>query len=513
MAVTKIPNQLPPARPTLLANLVGALLSDLPRTVVILVAVALGVGAGLAAVLLPNPLIGFVGVLGLVVAGIMFARPLFTLGGVAAVCCLLPFGTIPVKLGLTFTFLEAALLVLFVVWLLRLAVNNRLQAEGEGLVSSPFDWAILLFIGLSLFCYILNWQTANQTDLIHSYAKLMLAILQFFAVINVVRTQVAVDTLLRVLMLSGSAAGFLGALLTRLPRDLQFTLLTKLSIVGYPTDDRVLRYVEDDPTKPQRATGTSIDPNSFGGLLVLIIALLVTQLVSNKPLLPRWLLGLMLVGPLFSLYLTYSRGSQLGALAVIAFVALVKYRKIFLYALPFMVAGAIWLPSTFLGARLAAGFALEDQATVLRLAEYQNALDVIGGHPLFGVGFGSIATLNVTVPVSMIYLTIAERMGLIGLFLFLLIMFLFLSYALNRLFRLQTDRQQANLLGLTGGVIGALGVGLLDHYFFNGEFSHMATLLWLFMGLAVVQIRIGEVTPDRAEEVSSKTLAAPAKKG
>ena len=206
MAVTKFSNQPSPTRPNFLAGLLARLLADLPRTVVILLAVALGVGTGLAAVLLPNPLIGFVGVLGLVVAGVMFARPLFTLGGVAVVCCLLPFGTIPVKLGLTFTFLEAALLVLFLVWLLRLAVSNRLQTEGEGLVSSPFDWAILLFIGLSFFCYILNWQTANQTDLIHSYAKLMLAILQFFAVINVVRTQVAVDTLLRVLMLSGSAA-------------------------------------------------------------------------------------------------------------------------------------------------------------------------------------------------------------------------------------------------------------------------------------------------------------------
>lgn len=492
MAVTKIPNQIPPVRPNLLANLLAVLPGNFGQTLLILLAVLLGGGAGWASVLLPNPLIGFVGVLGLVVAGVMFARPLFTLGAAAFICCLLPFGTIPVKLGLTFTFLEAALLVLFVVWLLRLAVSNRLQNDSQRLVTSPFDWAIMLFAGLSLFCYILNWQTANSTDLIHTYAKLLLAILQFFAVINIVRTQLAVDTLLRVLMFSGAAAGYLGALLTRLPRDLQFTLLTKLSIVGYPTDDRVLRYVEDDPTKPQRATGTSIDPNSFGGLLVLIIALLVTQLVSNKPLLPRWLLGLMLLGPLFSLYLTYSRGSQLGALAVIAFVALVKYRKIFLYALPFLVAGAVWLPSTFLGARLAAGFALEDQATVLRLAEYQNALDVIGSHPLFGVGFGSIATLNVTVPVSMIYLTIAERMGLIGLLLFLLIMFLFLSYALHRLYRLKTDRQQANLLGLTGGVIGALAVGLLDHYFFNGEFSHMATLLWLFMALAVVQIRIGE---------------------
>jgi hypothetical protein len=505
MAVSNLPNQIPPARrnPLFKLNRLAGVFSDnLPwQAGVILLALLLGVGAGLLAVLLPNPLIGFVGVMGLVVAGVMFARPLFTLGEAASICCLLPFGTIPVKLGLTFTFLEAALLVLFVIWLLRLVVSNRLQAA-EGLVSSPFDWAILLFIGLSVFCYILNWQTASSTDLIHSYAKLLLAILQFFAVINIVRTQVALDTLVTVLMLAGSAAGYLGAVLTRLPRDLQFSLLAKLSIVGYPTDDRVLRYVEDDPLKPQRATGTSIDPNSFGGLLVLVVALLVTQLVSVKPLLPRWLLSLMLLGPLFSLYLTYSRGSQLGAIAVIGFVALLKYRKIFLYALPFLLAGAVWLPSTFLGARLAAGFALEDQATVLRLAEYRNALDVIGNHPWFGVGFGSIATLNLTVPVSMIYLTIAERMGLIGLVLFLLLMFLFLSYSLNRLGKLKVDRQQANLLGLTGGVVGALAVGLLDHYFFNGEFSHMATLLWLFMGLAVVQVKIGEA--DLATELSSK---------
>lgn len=496
MAVTKLPNrQTPPARPNLLALLRAVLPDNLSQTLLILLALVVGVGAGLAAVLLPNPLIAFVGVLGLVVAGVMFARPLVTLGGVAVVCCLLPFGTIPVKLGLTFTFLEAALLALFVVWLLRLAVGPR-QAEGAGLVSSPFDWLILLFTGFSLFCYLINWQTANSTDLIHTYAKLMLAILQFFTVINIVRTQAAVDALLRVIMFSGAAAGYLGAILTRLPRDLQFNLLARLNIVGYPTDDRVLRYVEDDPLKPQRATGTSIDPNSFGGLLVLVVALLVTQLVSHKPLLPRWLLGLMLLGPLVSLYLTYSRGSQLGALAVITFVALMKYRKILLYVLPVLVAGAIWLPSTFLGERLASGFALEDQATVLRLAEYQNALDVVGSHPLFGVGFGSIATLNLTVPVSMIYLTIAERMGLIGLLLFLLLMFLFLSYALRRLYRLRTDRQQANLLGLVGGVIGALAVGLLDHYFFNGEFSHMATLLWLFMGLVVVQIRLGETAHD-----------------
>jgi hypothetical protein len=236
MAVTQLPNQIPPARQNRLFNLhrwAAWLPESLPWNAgIVLLALLVGGGAGLAVVLLPNPLIAFIGVVGLVVAGVMFSRPLFTLGAAAAICCLLPFGTLPVKLGLTFTFLEAALLVLFVIWLLRLAVANRSTAGGGGLVSSPFDWAILLFIGLSFFSYILNWQTANSTDLLHSYAKLLLAILQFFAVINIVRTQAAVDTLITVLMLARSAAGYLGADLTRLPRDLQKSLLNQLFIEG-----------------------------------------------------------------------------------------------------------------------------------------------------------------------------------------------------------------------------------------------------------------------------------------
>jgi hypothetical protein len=41
------------------------------------------------------------------------------------------------------------------------------------------------------------------------------------------------------------------------------------------------------------------------------------------------------------------------------------------------------------------------------------------------------------------------------------------------------------LLGLQAAIVAALAVGLLDHYFFNIEFSHMVALFWGSIGLAL----------------------------
>jgi hypothetical protein len=452
------------------------------------VAVLVGVAGGLAVVVLPNPLIGFGALAGLLIVGVMLARPLFTLGTAITICCLLPFGVIPVKIGLTFTMLEATLLILFVVWLLRLAVA---RGSEEGLVTGPFDWAIFLLAGLSLFAYILGWQTASSTDIIHNYFKLLLAIFAFFPIINIVRTQKALDRLLQTLMVAGSLAGYIGAGLYVLSQPVQEQILVSLGRFGYPTEGRILRFELDDPTLTQRATGTSVDPNSYGGMLVLIIALVLIQMLSPRPLFRRWFLFLLLVGPGAALWLTYGRGAQLGVLVVAIFASL-KYKRIWLYALPFIGIGLAILPSTFLWSRFAAGFALQDPATQLRLAEYQNALAIIGRYPWFGIGFGTAPDPDLQEGVSSIYFTIGERMGLVGLAAFILVMVLFFLYVSSSFARLPNEKQKANLLGLSGGVVGALAVGLLDHYFFNSEFSHMAALLWLYIGLAVAQIKIGE---------------------
>lgn len=193
-------------------------------------------------------------------------------------------------------------------------------------------------------------------------------------------------------------------------------------------------------------------------------------------------------------------------------------------------------------ARLASGLRFEDQASLMRLAEYQNALDIIGRYPAFGVGFGTAGELDLTTGVSSIYLTIAERTGLLGLLLFGVAIVAFFVAAIpairysgdegrrvedrrptkddgrwtmddggedglgepaatagrpSSVVRSSSSSRQADwsildtaLLGGTASILGALVVGLVDHYYFNIEFPHMAALFWLVVGTALAARRL-----------------------
>ena len=76
-------------------------------------------------------------------------------------------------------------------------------------------------------------------------------------------------------------------------------------------------------------------------------------------------------------------------------------------------------------ARIVAGLQLQDQAQIMRLNEFQNAATIITRYPVFGVGFGQAGELDLTTGVSSVYLTVAERTGLVGLAAFVVVMVAF----------------------------------------------------------------------------------------
>jgi polysaccharide biosynthesis protein PslJ len=176
-------------------------------------------------------------------------------------------------------------------------------------------------------------------------------------------------------------------------------------------------------------------------------------------------------------------------------------------------------------ARLAAGLRFEDQASLMRLAEFRNAVDIIGRYPAFGVGFGTAGELDLTTGVSSIYLTIAERTGLFGLALFLVTVVVFFANVLPALVRSSRNAPPPGapeeerwsvldtaLLGGTAALLGTLVVGLVDHYYFNIEFPHMAALFWLCAALALVarrQIMQQDLPEVRLESARSPNLIEP----
>ena len=64
------------------------------------------------------------------------------------------------------------------------------------------------------------------------------------------------------------------------------------------------------------------------------------------------------------------------------------------------------------------------------------------------------------------------------------------------------------LLGGTASILGALLVGLVDHFYFNIEFPHMAALFWLTVALTMCARRLLsegiESEPPRAIQSNNK---------
>src|SRR5437879_2508202 len=136
----------------------------------------------------------------------------------------------------------------------------------------------------------------------------------FFIARALLSTPRRLEGLTRGLILAGAIQGGIGAALMTLSPLSQLTLLTRLQVIGYPTAD-VLRYVpgpNDTYTNQLRAIGTSVDPNVFGGMLMLALALIVVQWAAPKPVLPKSLLVLLALPTAAGMLLSLSRASWLG---------------------------------------------------------------------------------------------------------------------------------------------------------------------------------------------------------
>lgn len=471
--------------------------SALRQAALALLALGVGVLGGLA-VVAGNPLVPFVALAALLAMPWLVTRPMADIFLVVATVLLLPYAALPVRLAvLTPTLLEVGLLLLYAAWLLYALLN-----PGEGLIRTPLDIWVVLFLGSTLFAFVLGLARDSSSDVVHNYFKLLLSIGLFFAAASIIRTPRRVRLVYKSLIALGGLEALTGLALWRLPDSFAGSLLTRLSVVGYPTD-RVIRYIEDNPALGERAVGTQVDPNSFAGLLIVIVALTGVALLARKPVLPRWLLAFFLLADVATLVLTASRAALLGVLAAAALIATLRYRHLWVWG----VVGAVLLVMLGLGTsylnRLLLGLQFQDPANLMRLAEYRNALDIISRYPVFGVGFGTAGELDLTTGVSSIYLTIGERAGLVGLVLFALAMIAFFVQALPAIVASRRrapakgspdEREWSGLdsvlLGGTAAVLGVLVAGVADHYYFNIEFPHMAALLWLTIAVVMVAIRL-----------------------
>jgi len=423
-----------------------------------------------------------------IVASLIVLRDIeFGFFGIVLVICLLPFGTIPIDIGVTPTLLDLAMAATVGVWLLSLVTGAR-----KSFVTSPITLPLLIFILVTIFAFIFGMGNGPLTsNLLRHFAELLLSIGFVFVIIDYFSTWNRLQKFVRVILLAGGAAAAVSILLWFLPDLVTNDLLNSLQRIGYP-GGFVIRYIEENPELAERAIGTSVDPNALGGLLLLVGSLLAPQVISRKPLMKRWLLiGLM--GVVFvALYLTYSRGAMFGLLAGVGFVAAMRYRRLIPIILLLLVA-MLFLPVTqdYI-ARFVEGFQGQDLATQMRFGEYRDALTLIARYPVFGVGFAGSPDIDLYLGVASVYFTIGQQMGFLGLVSFFGVICTVFGFAyLNRRSFRGNDRLDPIWLGLHAATVGGLVVGIFDHYLFNIDFHHAVTVFWLFLALAVASTKVG----------------------
>ena len=460
--------------------------------VVVALALLAGWGVG-AAVALGSPVAALAVALGLVAAWAVTRSVQAALLGLIAVASLLPFAVIPLRVGVALTFVDALLAAIVLGWVVRHVLPaGRLDLTLAG-------WLLVAYLVTAVVALVVGASYAMPGGAaVRSFLKYLVAIGLFVVVVDVVRDRETVRRLLRALIVGGILAASLGLVIHALPHPTIVDVLSSLSVLGYPSGPGVLRFLpgpNNTYSDTLRAVGTSIDPNVFGGMLMLSAVLMLAQSFARWPVLPRWLLlgGLAITAT--AMVASQSRASWLGLAAAGALLATIRDRRLWLLAVP--AAGALLvLPvGQRMLARLASGFAAQDRAAALRLDEYRQAIAIIADYPVLGVGFGGAPEVGTFVGVSNFYLLVGEHTGLVGLGLFLLTLAAVAFAGLRAALTAPDPEDRALAATLLASVIAAALVGNLDHYFMNPRFPHMVALFWLYAGLLAATARLARPRP------------------
>ena len=469
---------------------------------------ALSVGLLAAAT---SPLVPAAGIVALGALLAVVSRPVVGLALFIVVVATLPFGVIPVPLaGAQLTFVDAVLIVTFVGVLTRVVFGaSRLTLDTPAL-------ALLAFVLIAVLALVAGAAVSPITPELARRVGKLLASVFFFVIVRALLTKGdRLERLTRWLIVGGAVQGAAGAGLMALSPVTQLTLLTRLQIVGYPGAD-VLRYVpgaNDTYTDQLRAIGTSVDPNVFGGTLMLALALIVVQWASPEPVLRKSILLVLALPTAAGLLLSLSRASWLGLTIGLLLVGALRYRRIL--TLASLVGFALVLSpiGRDIVTRFISGFSTADRATAFRVGEYANALTLLQRYPLLGIGFGVSPDIDVTAGVSSVYLLVAEQTGLLGLAVYVVALASIWLIGLRGLTAMDDPKLQGVRAAFLAALSAALVAGLLDHYFANQAFPHAVALFWVYAAGLVGASRLadlphGQREPECAAVIRTATLSA-----
>ena len=243
-----------------------------------------------------------------------------------------------------------------------------------------------------------------------------------------------------------------------------------------------------------RVVGPFDNPNVFGEYLIMLLPLAVALVLTRRG--AQRLIGIAVtLAAGAALVYTWSRGAWLGAMASIGLL-LVLYHAVLLrlvvpaiVALPFVAAA---LPSAIVS-RLTSIGNLADTSTAYRVSIWTASVNMLKDIFESGIGTGSAAFSAVYPAYALggaayalhahnLYLQIFVELGVVGIAVFVLMLFFFFRSVFS-CYRTLGDRTQATtILAMGLGVFALLVQGLTDNVWYN---YRIVLLFWLLMGIVI----------------------------
>jgi O-antigen ligase len=214
----------------------------------------------------------------------------------------------------------------------------------------------------------------------------------------------------------------------------------------------------------------------------------------------RWKIGLgwLIFISFYCILFTFSRGAYIAVVAGLLFIAFTRKRWLFI---PLIFLFLLWhtvLPQTVIERIQFSehGEGTLDNSAGTRLMIWQTAMSMFSQNPIFGSGFNILKDIGL-MDTHNIYVKFLAEQGIIGLFIFLSIMFL----AVRRAWRLHKRAQDPFLKGLSFGFCGCVFAFMIGN-FFGERWIHipLSAFFWTFLGM----VERGNIIAD--SEMSDSTL-------
>ncbi len=359
----------------------------------------------------------------------------------------------------------------------------------EGMVG--FFVLLVLFGGF----FTLGGKTSLRSALMYSF----LIAGGFFLILNLARTRV---WLRRCAIALGTSA----------------TLVSAVGIAQYLLGYAESRWLDQKLFAEIAGRVTSVfnNPNMLAVFLVLILPLLFGFIITQKRLFSGFFLTLCASGAVACLILTWSRGAWLGVLFSLGVMLLLISNKtlstILIAALPVCV-GATYLSPYLTGSSLidniAGRFAsigsLGDSSTLYRVYTWQGVGNMIRDHLIGGIGVGesafgevyplyALSGIETVMHSHSLYLEILSELGVVGLIVFLISMFLFVQLCLGALKKMPDRRMRVMVIAGLCATLGALLMGGADYIWYNYS---ICFLFWAVIGLTAAYVRVGKEETER----------------